>query len=77
MTDVATYAWVENARLHTTAALQIIHGVGDGKKITIDAPAVSFGAPSYSDSDGVMMCSLPLVFEPTSAGNDELKLTYS
>jgi hypothetical protein len=77
MTDVATYAWVENARLHTTAALQIIHGVGDGKKITIDAPAVSFGQPSYSDSDGVLMCSLPLVFEPTSAGNDELKLTYS
>lgn len=77
MTDVATYAWVEAARLHTTAALQIVHGVGDGKKITIDAPAVSFGQPSYSDSDGVLMCSLPLVFEPTSAGNDEIKLTYS
>lgn len=77
MTDVATYEWVENARLHVTGALQVIHGVGDGNKITIDAPAVSFGAPSYSDSDGVLMCSLPLVFEPTSSGNDEIKLTYS
>jgi hypothetical protein len=77
MTDVATYEWVENARLHVTGALQVIHGTADGSKITIDAPAVSFGQPSYSDSDGVLMCSLPLVFEPTSAGNDELKLTFA
>lgn len=77
MTDVATKAWVEAARTHTTGALQVIHGSGAGKVITIDAPAVSFGQPSYTDSDGIMMCSLPLVFEPTSAGNDELKLTYT
>lgn len=77
MTDVATKAWVEAARLHTTGALQVIHGTADGYKITIDAPAVSFGQPSYSDSDGVLMCSLPLVFEPTSTGNDEIKLTYA
>jgi hypothetical protein len=77
MTDVATYAWVEAARLHTTGALQIIHGTAAGKIITINAPAVSFGQPSFTDSDGVMMCSLPLVFEPTSNGNDEIKLTYT
>jgi hypothetical protein len=77
MTDVATKEWVEDARLHVVDDLKIIHGSGAGNIITIDAPAVSFGQPSYSDSDGVLMCSLPLVFEPTSAGNDELKLTYT
>lgn len=77
MTDVATYAWVEAARLHTTGAMQIVHGSGAGKIITIDAPAVSFGQPSFTDSDGVMMCSLPLVFEPTSAGNDEISIKYT
>lgn len=77
MTDVATYGWVEAARLHTVDDLQIVHGTAAGSIITIDAPAVSFQPPSFQDSDGIMMCSLPLVFEPTSAGNDEFKLTYT
>lgn len=76
MTPVATYGWVEAARLHTVDALQIVHGTGAGKIITIDAPAVSFQPPSFSDSDGVMMCSMPLVFEP-DAGDDEFTLTYT
>jgi hypothetical protein len=77
MTNVATYAWVEAARLHTVDDLKIIHGSGAGKIITIDAPAVSFNPPSFNDSDGIMMCSMPLVFEPTSAGDDEIVLTYT
>jgi len=77
MTDVDTYAWVEAARLHTVDDLKIIHGTAAGSIITIDAPAVSFQPPSFQDSDGIMMCSLPIVFEPTSAGNDEIKLTYT
>jgi hypothetical protein len=77
MTDVDTYAWVEAARLHTVDDLKIIHGTSAGSIITIDAPAVSFQPPSFQDSDGIMMCSMPIVFEPTSAGNDEFKLTYT
>ena len=76
MTDVATYGWVEAARLHTVDDLQIVHGSGAGKIITIGAPAVSFNPPSFSDSDGVLMCSMPLVFEP-SAGDDEFTLVYT
>ena len=76
MTDVATYGWVEAARLHTVDALQIVHGTGAGKIITIDAPAVSFQPPSFSDSDGVLMCSMPLTFEP-DGGDDEFVLTYT
>lgn len=77
MTDVATYPWVESARTHVVDDLQIIHGVGAGKIITVNAPAVSFNPPSFTDSDGIMMCSMPLVFEPTSAGNDEIELVYT
>lgn len=77
MTDVNTYGWVEAARLHTVDDLKIIHGTNAGEIITIDAPAVSFQPPSFTDSDGIMMCSMPLVFEPTSTGNDEFKLTYT
>ena len=75
-TTVTTYAWVEAARTKTSGALQLIHGTSAGAIVQIDAPAVTINPPSYQDSDGVMMMSAPLVFEPTSAGNDELVLTF-
>ena len=77
MTDVDTYGWVEAARTHVVDDLQIIHGTDAGSIITINAPAVSFNPPSFTDSDGIMMCSMPLVFEPTSAGNDEIEIVYT
>lgn len=77
MTNVATKAWVEAARTHATGVLNVVHGVGAGEIITINAPAVSFSPPSFSDSDGVLMCSMPIIPEPTSAGNDELTLVYT
>ena len=76
MTTVTSYAWVEAARTKTSGAFQIIHGTGAGSIVQIDAPAVTINPPSYSDSDGVLMLSAPMVFEPTSAGNDELVLTF-
>lgn len=77
MTDVDTYAWVEAARLHTVDDMQVIHGISAGSIITINAPAVSFSPPSFTDSDGIMMCSMPLVFEPTSSGSDEVEFVYT
>jgi len=73
---VTTYNWVEAARLKTSGALQIVHGTAAGSIVQIDAPAVTLNPPSYQDSDGVMMLSAPLVFEPTSSGNDEIELTF-
>jgi hypothetical protein len=77
MTDVDTYAWVEAARTHVVDDLSIVHGNDAGYIITIAAPAVSFQPPSFTDSDGIMMCSMPLAFEPTSAGNDEISIAYT
>ena len=73
---VAGHAWIETARLKTSGALHISHGTTTGHIVEIDAPAVTLNPPTYSDSDGIMMMSAPLVFEPTSAGNDELVLTF-
>lgn len=76
MTTVADYNWVEAAKTKTSGALQIIHGTAAGNIIQIDGAQVTLNPPSFSDSDGIVMCSIPLVFEPTSAGNDELVLTF-
>lgn len=76
MTTVTSYAWIEAAKNKTAGAFQLIHGTSAGAIVQIDAPAVTMNAPSYQDSDGVLMLSAPLIFEPTSSGNDELVLTF-
>lgn len=75
-TDVATYAWIEAARTKTSGALQIIHGTTPGKIIQIDCPNVTLNPPTNNDSDGIWMYSFPIVLEPTSAGNDEISITF-
>jgi hypothetical protein len=61
----------------TTGRLSLLHGTTAGNQVGILAPKVDIGNPSYSDSDGVQMLSLPYVAIPTSAGNDELNLVFS
>lgn len=55
----------------TTGALSVVHGAVGGSKVSIACPRVSIGNPSYQDSQGVQMLSLPLTISPDS-GNDEL-----
>lgn len=76
LTPVATYAWVEAARAKTSGALAIQHGTSAGYIVGINAPAVTLNPPSYADSDGILMLNAPLVFEPTSSGNNEVVLTF-
>lgn len=75
-TTITTYNWINAAKVKTAGAFQLIHGTAAGSIVQIDAPNVTINPPSYQDSDGVMMLSAPMVFEPTSAGNDELVLTF-
>lgn len=75
-TDVATYNWIEAARTKTSGALQIIHGTAAGQIVQIDCPNVTLNPPTNQDSDGIWMYSFPLVLEPSSAGNDEIKITF-
>lgn len=76
MTDVATQAWHENVRQGTLGAFQLVHGVGAGRVIQIDAPKVQLTSPQYSNSDNIAMLSAGLAFQPDT-GNDEITITLT
>ena len=61
----------------TTGILTMLHGTTVGNRVTLLAPKVDIGNPSYEDSDGIQMLSLPFAAIPTSAGNDEVLLTFA
>ena len=61
----------------TTGILTMLHGTTAGNRVTLLAPKVDIGNPSYEDSDGIQMLSLPFAAIPTSAGNDEVSLTFA
>jgi hypothetical protein len=65
------------ANSDTTGLLTFLHGTTAGNQVTFLAPIVDIGNPSYSDSDGIQMLNLPYVAIPSSAGNDEVTLTFS
>lgn len=58
----------------TLGALQLVHGVGAGNIVQIDAPKVQIGSPSYRESQGIAMLDLPVSLVP-DAGDDEIKIT--
>jgi hypothetical protein len=61
----------------TTGILSLLHGTTAGNQVSLLAPIVDIGNPSYSDQDGIQMLTLPYVAIPSSSGNDELVLTFS
>lgn len=73
-TRLADKDWYALAKSAVTGALSMVHGKTAGKIIEIAAPAVQVGAPDQSESDGILMLTLPLTFVPGAAGNDEFKL---
>jgi hypothetical protein len=61
----------------TTGTLTLLHGSTAGNRVTLLAPRVDITNPSYADQDGIQMLNIPYVAIPTSAGNDEVKLTFT
>lgn len=61
----------------TTGILTMLHGTTAGNRVTLLAPKIDIGNPSYEDSDGIQMLSLPFAAIPTTAGNDEVSLTFA
>jgi hypothetical protein len=61
----------------TTGILSLLHGTTAGNRVTLLMPKIDIGNPSYEDSDGIQMLSLPFAAIPTSAGNDEVLLTFA
>ena len=61
----------------STGTNTFLHGTTAGNKVTISCPQTDLGQPTYEDSDGVQMLSLPFVATPTSAGNNEISIAYT
>lgn len=61
----------------TTGTLTLLHGSNAGNRVTLLAPRVDITNPSYADQDGIQMLNIPYVAIPTTAGNDEVKLTFT
>lgn len=61
----------------TLGAITWQHGQSAGNICTFTAGTCNLDSPSYADSDGVQMLSLPYAAIPTSAGNDELSLVFT
>lgn len=59
----------------TSSVMTLTHGSVNGYKVKLDAPAVLIGNPSYQDSNGVQMLSVPFTANPSSTGNDEFTIT--
>ena len=74
---VATKDYWTIANDDTTGLLSLLHGTTAGNRVTLVAPKVDISNPSYDDMDGVQMLNLPYVAIPTSAGNDEVVLTFT
>jgi hypothetical protein len=61
----------------TSGILSVLHGTTAGNQVTIVAPQVDITNPTYEDSDGIQMLNIPYVAIPTTAGNDEITLTFA
>mgnify|MGYP003324779447 FL=1 len=54
-----------------------LHGTAAGNKVTVSCPQTDLGQPTYEDSDGITMLSLPFMATPTASANNEFSLVYT
>lgn len=73
---IASKDYFTDAANETTGLVTFQHGTTAGNIVTLLAPIVDIGNPTYSDQDGIQMLNLPYVAIPSSAGNDEVTLTF-
>lgn len=71
---LATKDYFAIAKASTLGAMQLVHGVGAGKVVQIDAPKVQVRSPRYENDQGIAMLGIELVVTP-DAGDDEIKIT--
>ena len=53
-----------------------LHGTVAGNKVTVSCPQTDLGQPTYEESDGITMLSLPFMATPTASANNEFSLVY-
>jgi hypothetical protein len=74
-TSIATKDFFTPIAANTKGAFSLDHGSLNGYKVSFACSSVHLGDPSYQDSNGVQMLSVPFQPVPTT-GNDELSITF-
>ena len=74
---MATKNFFNLATSDTSGALNVMHGITAGNRVTFAAGKVDITAPTYSEQDGIVMMNVPFVAVPTTAGNNEFSLAYT
>ena len=75
--SIASHNFFADAVNSALGGISFTHGITAGNICAISIPNANFGAPTYGDSDGIMMLEVPFGMIPSSAGNDELTLTFT
>lgn len=73
--DIATKDYFTKVRPGTTMALSCIQGNVLGNIVEIAAPKVQIVGIDTPEEEGIVMLSLDVILQPTTAGNDEITLT--
>lgn len=74
---IAGKDYFASALATTIGNLQFTQGTVSGNRVQVTSSRVSLGAPTYQDSNGIHMLSVPLTFVPSTAGNDEISIVVS
>lgn len=61
----------------TLGNFQVTHGTVAGNRVQLTSSRVTLGPPTYQDSNGIHMLSVPMTFVPSTAGNDEISIVVS
>lgn len=75
--ELDQHNYFEDAKNSVTGALSIKHGNSAGKICTVSCPKVQAKAPKYGEFEGEATLEMDLKLIPTSAGNDEMKFTFT
>jgi hypothetical protein len=75
--SIATKDFFTIANGSSTGSISFQHGATAGNIVTFTTAQSDIGSPTYSDQDGIQMLNLPYLAIPTSAGNDELTLSFT
>ena len=75
--SIAAHNFFSDAESSALGAIGFVHGATAGNIVTVNIPNANLGAPSYGDSDGIMMLEIPFGMVPSSSGNDELSLAFT
>lgn len=74
-TQVAATDWMGLIKSQTLGAMDFGHGLPAGNAVRIESSAVQLLPPDEGESQRILTNTIGLLFRPTSAGNDDLKVT--